>query len=137
MGAVHGPLPHLAATVYPLHLINGTLQPDKTLLPLKMFGGSFPGQQYPANPATAPLPLPRHPAMHTPLTAPAPAPLPQERAYVTGLSAANLVVSRLGVGRPATILDVEEDEPHIAAARTAVRTAREAADALGLKSPFL
>lgn len=63
--------------------------------------------------------------------------LSQERAYVTGLSAANLVVSRLGVGQPATILDVEEDEPHIAAARAAVRTAREAADALGLKSPFL
>lgn len=56
---------------------------------------------------------------------------------MTGLSAANLVVSRLGVGQPATILDVEEDEPHIAAARAAVRTAREAADALGLKSPFL
>jgi hypothetical protein len=30
----------------------------------------------------------------------------QERAYVTGLTAANLVIARLGYGSPATILDV-------------------------------
>lgn len=34
--------------------------------------------------------------------------LSQERAYVTGLAAANLVVSALGRGRPAEILDVGE-----------------------------
>lgn len=32
---------------------------------------------------------------------------------------------------------VEPDEPHIAAGRAAVRAARQAADAIGLKSPFL
>ncbi|KAG2497258.1 hypothetical protein HYH03_004842 [Edaphochlamys debaryana] len=63
--------------------------------------------------------------------------LSQERAYVTGLSAANLVVQRLGLGSQAEILDVEPDEPHIAAARAAVRGAVEFAGALGLKSPFL
>lgn len=41
--------------------------------------------------------------------------LSQERAYVTGLRAANLVVEELGVGRAAEILDVEEDEPHVKA----------------------
>ena len=63
--------------------------------------------------------------------------LSQERAYVTGLTAANLVVSRLGVGRPAEVLEVEPDEPHIAAGRQAVRQARELASSLGFKSPFL
>jgi uncharacterized protein with NAD-binding domain and iron-sulfur cluster len=43
--------------------------------------------------------------------------LSQERALVTGLKAANLVVEKLGVGMPATILNVEEDEVHIAAAK--------------------
>ena len=38
----------------------------------------------------------------------------QERAYVTGLTAANLVVEHLGHGRPARLLDTEPDEPHIA-----------------------
>lgn len=32
------------------------------------------------------------------------APLLQERAYVTGLTAANLVIDQLGVGQPANIL---------------------------------
>ncbi|GIL93344.1 hypothetical protein Vretifemale_20752 [Volvox reticuliferus] len=64
--------------------------------------------------------------------------LSQERAYVTGLSAANLVISRLDRGgQPAQILDVEPDEPHIAAARAAVRGLREVAAAAGLRSPFL
>ncbi|GLI65776.1 hypothetical protein VaNZ11_009387 [Volvox africanus] len=64
--------------------------------------------------------------------------LSQERAYVTGLSAANLVISRLGGnGQPAQILDVEPDEPHIAAARAAVRGLREVVAAAGLRSPFL
>ncbi len=41
----------------------------------------------------------------------------QEKAYVTGLEAANLVVSYLGAGQPSEILPVEEDEAHIQIAR--------------------
>eukprot|EP00955_Chlamydomonas_euryale_P054963 355993-Chlamydomonas_euryale.AAC.12 len=63
--------------------------------------------------------------------------LSQERAYVTGLMAANLVVSRLGQGEQASILDTEEDEPHVAAGKQVIRTARETLDTLGLRSPFL
>mmetsp|Transcript_10302 Transcript_10302/g.28093 ORF Transcript_10302/g.28093 Transcript_10302/m.28093 type:complete len:554 (-) Transcript_10302:461-2122(-) len=63
--------------------------------------------------------------------------LSQERAYVTGLSAANLVVQRLGGGRPATILDTEPDEPHVAFARQLAREARSIPESLGLRSPFL
>jgi uncharacterized protein with NAD-binding domain and iron-sulfur cluster len=37
----------------------------------------------------------------------------QEKAYVTGLEAANLIVSRFGLGSKATIIPVEADEPHI------------------------
>ncbi|KAK9868775.1 hypothetical protein WJX84_001572 [Apatococcus fuscideae] len=40
--------------------------------------------------------------------------LSQERAFVTGLTAANLVVKHLGCGEPAKLLDTEPDEPHIA-----------------------
>lgn len=61
----------------------------------------------------------------------------QERAYVTGLSAANLVVQRLGGGRPATILDVEPDEPHVQLARSIAKQARSIPEELGLRSPFL
>ncbi|KOP26967.1 amine oxidase [Hapalosiphon sp. MRB220] len=46
----------------------------------------------------------------------------QEKAYVTGLEAANLVISQLGEGTPAQILSVEADEPHIQLARTVNRT---------------
>jgi uncharacterized protein with NAD-binding domain and iron-sulfur cluster len=42
----------------------------------------------------------------------------QEKAYVTGLEAANLVVSYLGQGQPAEIIPVEEDETHIKTARS-------------------
>ncbi|MBV8885079.1 MAG: FAD-dependent oxidoreductase [Chroococcidiopsidaceae cyanobacterium CP_BM_RX_35] len=42
----------------------------------------------------------------------------QEKAYVTGLEAANLVIERFGHGSKAQILPVEADEPHIQAART-------------------
>jgi uncharacterized protein with NAD-binding domain and iron-sulfur cluster len=42
----------------------------------------------------------------------------QEKAYVTGLEAANLVVSYLGQGQPAEIIPVEEDEKHIQMARS-------------------
>lgn len=41
----------------------------------------------------------------------------QEKAYVTGLEAANQVIRRFGMGQPAMILPVDADEPHIQAAR--------------------
>ena len=41
----------------------------------------------------------------------------QEKAYVTGLEAANLVIDRFGRGRKSEIIPVEADEPHIQAAR--------------------
>lgn len=42
----------------------------------------------------------------------------QEKAYVTGLEAANLLIERFGVGTRANILPVEVDEPHIKLARS-------------------
>ncbi|MGK7915674.1 MAG: FAD-dependent oxidoreductase [Prochloraceae cyanobacterium] len=42
----------------------------------------------------------------------------QEKAYVTGLEAANLVVERFGIGKKARIIPVEADELHIQWART-------------------
>lgn len=61
----------------------------------------------------------------------------QERAYVTGLIAANLVVSRLGQGQQMAILDTEADEPHVAVGKDAIRTARQLLETAGLRSPFL
>jgi uncharacterized protein with NAD-binding domain and iron-sulfur cluster len=46
----------------------------------------------------------------------------QEKAYVTGLEAANQVINRFGIGSPAVITPVETDEPHIQFARTLNRT---------------
>lgn len=48
----------------------------------------------------------------------------QEKAYVTGLEAANLVISYLGQGQPVEIIPVEEDEPHIKMARSLHKTVR-------------
>lgn len=48
--------------------------------------------------------------------------LSQERAYVTGLLAANHVVRSLGVGREAVVLPTEAPEPHIAALKEANKT---------------
>ncbi|MBV9390189.1 MAG: FAD-dependent oxidoreductase [Chroococcidiopsidaceae cyanobacterium CP_BM_ER_R8_30] len=48
----------------------------------------------------------------------------QEKAYVTGLEAANLVIERFGHGSKAQILPVEPDEPHIQLARTINQTVR-------------
>lgn len=48
----------------------------------------------------------------------------QEKAYVTGLEAANRVVEQYRIGKPAPILQVEPDEPHIELARSANRTFR-------------
>ncbi len=42
----------------------------------------------------------------------------QEKAYVTGLEAANGVIAQLGQGTPAPIVPVEPDESHIQAARS-------------------
>lgn len=48
----------------------------------------------------------------------------QEKAYVTGLEAANRVIKQFKQGMPAPIIPVERDEPHIEFARTANRTLR-------------
>ena len=45
--------------------------------------------------------------------------LSQERAYITGLAAANLVIQSLSYGVAADIIPVEEDEPHVTAAKGA------------------
>ncbi len=49
----------------------------------------------------------------------------QEKAYVTGLEAANLVIEQLGQGSEAKIIPVEPDEPHIQVARTINKTLRD------------
>ncbi len=41
----------------------------------------------------------------------------QEKAYVTGLEAANRVIEQFGQGQPASIIPIVPDEPHIQAAR--------------------
>lgn len=56
----------------------------------------------------------------------------QERAYVTGLRAANLVVAGMGYGRTAPILDIEPDEAHIAGAKAVNRGIKRSLQALGL-----
>ena len=63
--------------------------------------------------------------------------LSQERAYVTGLIAANRVCEHLGHGEVCDVLDVEADEPHIELGKDFVRGARQMASSLGLQSPFL
>ena len=47
----------------------------------------------------------------------------QEKAYVTGLEAANLVIQQLG-GEPVNIIPVEVDEPHIQVSRIVNQTLR-------------
>ncbi len=49
----------------------------------------------------------------------------QEKAYVTGLEAANLVIKELGMGIEANIISIEADEPHIQVARTINKTVRD------------
>jgi uncharacterized protein with NAD-binding domain and iron-sulfur cluster len=63
--------------------------------------------------------------------------LSQERAYVTGLTAASLVCSRLGQGGQAVVLPVEPDEPHIALGRQVNRAVKEALATAGIPNPFL
>ncbi|MGV2829835.1 hydroxysqualene dehydroxylase [Myxosarcina sp. GI1(2024)] len=49
----------------------------------------------------------------------------QEKAYVTGLEAANLVIDKFGRGTRANIIPVESDEPHIKVARNINKTLRD------------
>jgi uncharacterized protein with NAD-binding domain and iron-sulfur cluster len=49
----------------------------------------------------------------------------QEKAYVTGLEAANLVISQLKEGKPANILPVEADEAHIQVGREINKAVRQ------------
>ncbi|WP_422387043.1 hydroxysqualene dehydroxylase [Anabaena sphaerica] len=49
----------------------------------------------------------------------------QEKAYVTGLEAANLVISHLQNGKKADILPIEKDEPHIQIARNMNQSIRD------------
>lgn len=63
--------------------------------------------------------------------------LSQERAYVTGLAAANMVIEHLGAGEKAAILPVEPDEVHISAAKQANKQIMGALNLLGLRLPFL
>lgn len=63
--------------------------------------------------------------------------LSQERALVTGLTAAGLVVAKLGVGTAPVIPQIIDDEPHVAAAKRAAKAAAKACAALGLRSPLL
>lgn len=49
----------------------------------------------------------------------------QEKAYVTGLEAANVVTEYFGHGSRAKIIPVEPDEPHIQLARTINKTVRD------------
>ncbi|NEP07153.1 MAG: NAD(P)-binding protein [Okeania sp. SIO2G4] len=49
----------------------------------------------------------------------------QEKAYVTGLEAANLVVDKFKLGQKANIIPVEKDEEHIQFARTINKSFRE------------
>jgi uncharacterized protein with NAD-binding domain and iron-sulfur cluster len=58
--------------------------------------------------------------------------LSQERAWVTGLEAANLVIGQLGVGKVAAIIPVEPDELHIAVAREMNSQARKTLQGLGI-----
>lgn len=63
--------------------------------------------------------------------------LSQERAWVTGLSAANLVIEQLGQGTKANILPVEQEETHITVAKEANKQVQGALRTFGLRLPFL
>lgn len=63
--------------------------------------------------------------------------LSQERAYITGLLAANKVIERLKTGSKAKVLDVEPDEPHIAGLKAINQEVKKQIRGLGLESVFL
>ena len=54
----------------------------------------------------------------------------QEKAYVTGLEAANLVIQQFSHGNMAQILPIEADEPHIRIARSLNQNLRNLAKSL-------
>ncbi len=54
----------------------------------------------------------------------------QEKAYVTGLEAANQVIGQLGAGQLADIIPIVPDEPHIQAARAINKAIRDAGQQL-------
>ena len=56
----------------------------------------------------------------------------QEKAYVTGLEAANRVIALCNVGQPADIIPIVPDEPHIQAARQVNRWGRSLLSQIGL-----
>lgn len=56
--------------------------------------------------------------------------LQTEKAFVTGVEAANAVMKKLGTGNPADIIPLEPDEPHIQALRAANRQVKRAASLL-------
>ena len=51
--------------------------------------------------------------------------LSQERAYISGLVAANMICDVLGQGEPAKIIDTEEDEAHIALGKWIAKQSKE------------
>lgn len=61
----------------------------------------------------------------------------QEKAYVTGLEAANSVVDYLEEGSFAKIIPIEEDEPHVQALRELNRTFDEIRSQLPWSGYFL
>jgi uncharacterized protein with NAD-binding domain and iron-sulfur cluster len=61
----------------------------------------------------------------------------QEKAYVTGLEAANHVITQCGMGQTAEIIPIVPDEPHIQAAREVNRAGRSLFAQLGFNSPWL
>jgi uncharacterized protein with NAD-binding domain and iron-sulfur cluster len=61
----------------------------------------------------------------------------QEKAYVTGLEAANRVIQACGVGEVATIEPIVPDEPHIHLARQINQAGRSLLTQLGLLNPDL
>lgn len=61
----------------------------------------------------------------------------QEKAYVTGLEAANQVIAQFGIGQTAQILSVEADEPHIQLARSINRSLRDLVKGKWLESSWL
>lgn len=63
--------------------------------------------------------------------------LSQEKAFVTGLLAANTAASSLDLQSQVEVIPVEADEAHIAAGKSAAQGLRQAARAVGLISPVL
>jgi hypothetical protein len=61
----------------------------------------------------------------------------QEKAYVTGLEAANRVVDYFGEGQFAKIVPVEDDEPHVQELRRLNRVFNEIRTQLPLSDNFL